>query len=68
MRKKKRIKYYNYECTITGQSYRTTEEAPNPDDLVSVTTYYELNPEHDDRPENKKTVRPSVEEESSEES
>lgn len=49
--KKKKIKQiYRYECTMTGESYKTTKEAKNPEDLVSVKAYYELNPEEDDRP------------------
>ena len=51
-RKKKNLKIYKYECTMTGDIYKTTREAPSPDDLVSVNSYYELNPEEDDRPEN----------------
>ena len=42
---------FKYECTLTGEVYKTTREAPNPDDLVSVKAYYELHPENDDRPE-----------------
>ncbi len=37
---------------MTGDIYKTTREAPSPGDLVSVNSYYELNPEEDDRPEN----------------
>lgn len=48
-RKKKQI--YDYECTITGERFKTTRQAPNPDELISVQAYYELNPEKDDRPE-----------------
>ncbi len=36
---------------MTGDTYKTTKKAENPDDLVSVQSYYELNPEEDDRPE-----------------
>ena len=50
-RKKKNLKIYKYECTMTGDIYKTTREAPSPEDLVSVNSYYELNPEEDDRPE-----------------
>ncbi|WP_155897074.1 hypothetical protein [Bacteriovorax sp. BSW11_IV] len=42
---------YRYECTMTGEAFKTTREAPNPNDLVSVKAYYELNPDEDDRPE-----------------
>ncbi|MDD0853143.1 hypothetical protein HBN50_08545 [Halobacteriovorax sp. GB3] len=48
-RQKKQI--YRYECTITGETYKTTKQAKNPDDLISVQAYYEMNPEEDDRPE-----------------
>ena len=52
MRKRKSIKIYNYKCTITDEEFKTTREAPSPDELVSVKAWYELNPEEDDRPEN----------------
>ena len=51
MAKRKSKVFYNYECTITGEKYKTTKKADNPDELVSVEAYYELNPEDDDRPE-----------------
>lgn len=51
MARKREKKTYTYECTLTGESFRTTREAPNPDELVSVKGYYELNPDKDDRPE-----------------
>ena len=51
MARKKHIKVYNYECSITGETYKTTQEASNPEDLISVQAFYELNPEEDDRPE-----------------
>lgn len=37
---------------MTGEIYKTTKKAENPDDLISVSAYYEMNPEEDDRPEN----------------
>jgi hypothetical protein len=49
-KRKKEKKFYNYECTITGESYKVSEKAENPDDLVSVKAFYELNPDLDDRP------------------
>lgn len=49
-RRKSNVTYHKYECTITGESYKTTRKAPNPENLVSVNAYYELNPEKDDRP------------------
>ena len=50
-RKKRDFKIYRYECTMTAEVYKTTRQAPNPDDLVSVNAYYELHPEEDDCPE-----------------
>lgn len=50
MSKKKIKKIYKYECTMTGEVFKTTQEAKNPDELVSVKAYYELNPDKDDRP------------------
>ncbi len=52
MAKKSFKRVYEYQCTMTQRKYKTTKEAPNPNDLVSVKAYYELNPELDDRPEN----------------
>ncbi|MBF0205266.1 MAG: hypothetical protein HQK53_00100 [Oligoflexia bacterium] len=51
MAKKKEKKIYSYECTITGEFFTTTREALNPQDLISVDAYYELNPDKDDRPQ-----------------
>lgn len=36
---------------MTDEEFKTTRKAPNPDDLISVASYYEMNPEEDDRPE-----------------
>jgi hypothetical protein len=49
-KRKKFKKIYRYECTLTGEQYKVTEEAKSPDELVSVNAYYEMNPELDDRP------------------
>ncbi|EQC44912.1 hypothetical protein [Bacteriovorax sp. Seq25_V] len=49
-KRKKQKQIFRYDCTMTGETYKTTREAPSPDDLVSVQAYYELNPEEDDRP------------------
>ncbi len=49
LRRKKEI--YEYECTMTGERFKVTKKADNPDDLISIQAYYELNPEEDDRPE-----------------
>lgn len=36
---------------MTEEEFKTTRKAPQPDELISVASYYELNPEQDDRPE-----------------
>ena len=48
--KKKIKKIYKYECTITGEVFKTTDEAKHPDELTTVSAYYQLHPEQDDRP------------------
>lgn len=48
--KKKIKKVYKYDCTITGESFKTTEEAPHPDELMTVQAFYQMHPEKDDRP------------------
>jgi hypothetical protein len=50
-KRKKFKKIYRYQCTMTEEEFKTTREAPNPDDLMSVKAYYEMHPEEDDRPE-----------------
>ena len=51
MKKHRREKQiFEYECSLTGERYKMTARAPQPKDLVSVSAYYELNPEKDDRP------------------
>lgn len=50
-KRRKEKKIYKYECTLTGESYKVTDKAQNPDDLVSVKAFYELNPDKDDRPQ-----------------
>ncbi|MBF0297214.1 MAG: hypothetical protein HQK51_00730 [Oligoflexia bacterium] len=50
MARKPEKKIYHYECSITGEKYKTTREATNPKDLISVDAYYDLNPDKDDRP------------------
>lgn len=51
MAKKFKKQIFRYECTMTGESFKTTREAPRPDELMSVKAYYEMHPEMDDRPE-----------------
>ena len=48
---KKEIRFYDYKCSLTGEKFRMTKEAKNPNELISVKGYYELHPEKDDRPE-----------------
>lgn len=50
MARKKEKKSYLYECTLTGEKFKTTREAPKPDELISVAGYYQLNSDKDDRP------------------
>ena len=50
-KRKKHIQIFKYECQMTGETYKTTKKANNPDDLVSVNAYYDMHPEEDDRPE-----------------
>ncbi len=50
MSKKKIKKIYKYECTITGEVFKTTAEAKNPGELTTVSAYYQMHPENDDRP------------------
>ena len=51
MARKKHIQIFRYKCTMTDEEYKTTRKAPNPDDLISVNSYYEMHPEMDDRPD-----------------
>ncbi|TDJ07660.1 MAG: hypothetical protein E2O68_03165 [Deltaproteobacteria bacterium] len=51
MARKREKKTYKYECSLTGETFKTTRQAPNPDELISIKAYYELNPDKDDRPE-----------------
>lgn len=52
--KKKIKKIYRYECTITGETFKTTAEAPSPGNLSTVSSFYEMHPEKDDRPQDTK--------------
>ena len=51
-KRKREKKTYRYQCSLTGEKFKTTQESQNPDDLMSIRSYYELNPDNDDRPEN----------------
>ncbi|MCT4641331.1 MAG: hypothetical protein N4A33_03470 [Bacteriovoracaceae bacterium] len=45
---------YKYSCTLTNEEFVLTTKVDNPDDLMSVNAYYEMNPEEDDRPDDVK--------------
>lgn len=49
--RKRSKKVYTYNCSLTDQTFKMTAEAANPEELVSVKAWYELNPDKDDRPE-----------------
>ena len=51
MARKKNVRIYKYKCSITGEPFKMTSQAPDPDELVSVKAWYELNNDKDDRPE-----------------
>lgn len=61
--RKKMKKIYKYDCTITGESFKTTEEAPRPDELMTVQAFYQMHPEKDDRPAEIKLKIKNLEEE-----
>jgi hypothetical protein len=50
MSKKKIKKIYKYECNVSGELFKTTSEAPSPGDLTTVSAFYQMNTELDDRP------------------
>ena len=51
MGRKRYVTTYNYECSLTGEVFTTTKKVANPDELISIKAYYQLNSERDDRPE-----------------
>ncbi len=51
MARKQKKQIFRYDCTITGETFKTTKKAPHPEELICVKAFYELNPEKDDRPE-----------------
>ena len=52
-RKKEKITY-KYECNLTGQEYHLTKKAENPDELMSISAWYEMHTDEDDRPDDVK--------------
>ena len=52
MAKRRREKItYKYDCNISEETFTVHRKAKNPDDLMSIKAYYEMNPEMDDRPD-----------------
>jgi hypothetical protein len=49
-KRRREVKTYKYECNLTGEKYTLTKKAENADDLMSVTAYYDMQPDKDDRP------------------
>ncbi len=52
MARRKSKPIFRYKCTITDEEFKTTRKVENTEDLISVTAYYQLHPENDDRPDN----------------
>ena len=50
-RRKKEKKIYKYDCSITGETFKLTEKAEHPEELLSVRAWYEMHSDQDDRPE-----------------
>ena len=48
---KKDVRFYDYQCTLTGEKFRLYRESKNTSELISIKAFYELHPERDDRPE-----------------
>ena len=51
MARKKNVRIYKYKCSISGEPFKLTSQAKNPDELISVKAWYEMNDDKDDRPE-----------------
>ena len=63
-KRRREKKFYKYECSLTGEEFVLTEKAENPDELMSVKAWYEMNPEQDDRPDDVKKLLGLLEENS----
>jgi len=48
-KRRKEVRTYKYDCTLTGETYVLTQKLDKTDELISVDAYYQLNPEKDDR-------------------
>ncbi len=49
-KRKKEVRTYKYDCTLTGETFVLTQKLTKVDELISVDAYYQLNPDKDDRP------------------
>lgn len=50
MKRRREKVTYAYQDSLTGEEFILTEKAQNPKELLSVKSYYEMNPDMDDRP------------------
>lgn len=62
MARKKSKRIFTFKCSLTEESFKTTRDAPQPEELISIKAYYELNPDKDDRPEHIKAKLKAEEE------
>ena len=62
MARKKSKRIFTLKCSLTEESFKTTRDAPQPEELISIKAYYELNPDKDDRPEHIKAKLKAEEE------
>lgn len=51
MARKRAKRIYRYKCSITEREYKVTREVKNPENLLCLDAYYQMNPEEDDRPD-----------------
>ena len=49
-RRGKEQRFYKYECSLSGEEYKLTKKVDNVEDLTSISAYYQLHPDLDDRP------------------
>ncbi len=49
-KRRKEVRTYKYDCTLTGETYVLTQKLDKVDELISVDAFYQLNPDKDDRP------------------
>ncbi|MBL6988870.1 MAG: hypothetical protein ISR65_03795 [Bacteriovoracaceae bacterium] len=56
MARRSYVQTYKYQCSLTEETFTTTKQAQNPEELISVAAYYDMHPEEDDRPEHIKKL------------